>query len=210
MAPASTMNTAPRLSPLPSAVFFQMPKWRWSTICWPQPAPPVAIIRALPAFWVRVPTRCYYDGTQILDNVPSLGWLLGGRGSGTHLGKALLHAKLYRELPADLNLAFDEAHPEGQDAIKDKVYEKGANSYLATFTRFLGDNLSHPFIQYLVAGCLNQFLDRHVLKYSGHKHVPVHFVGSIAHHFQDVLAKSMDERQTKIGGRGAETHLSTG
>ncbi|MCY7327584.1 MAG: hypothetical protein LH618_03450 [Saprospiraceae bacterium] len=142
---------------------------------------------------------CYYDGTQILDNVPSLGWLLGDEGSGTHLGKALLRAKFYRELPADLNLAFDEAHPEGQDAIKDKVYEKGANSYLATFTRFLGDNLSHPFIQYLVAGCLNQFLDRHVLKYSGHKQVPVHFVGSIAHHFREVLAKSMDERHLKLG-----------
>lgn len=142
---------------------------------------------------------CYYDGTQILDNVPSLGWLLGDEGSGTHLGKALLRAKFYRELPADLNIAFDEAHPEGQDAIKDKVYEKGANSYLATFTQFLGENLSHPFIQYLVAGCLNQFLDRHVLKYSGHKHVPVHFVGSIAHHFQEVLAKSMEERQLKLG-----------
>jgi len=142
---------------------------------------------------------CYYDGVSILDNVPSLGWLLGDEGSGTHLGKALLRAKFYRELPADLNAAFDEAYPEGQDMIKDKVYEKGANAYLATFTQFLGDNLSHPYVQNLVAGCLNQFLDRHVLKYSGNQRVPVHFVGSIAHHFQEVLLKCMDERKLKLG-----------
>lgn len=138
---------------------------------------------------------CYYDGEKILDNVPSLGWLLGDEGSGTHLGKALLRAKFYRELPADLNNAFDAAFPEGTDAIKDRVYEKNANSYLASFTRFLGDNIQHPFVQNLVAACLGEFLDRHVCKYGGYQHVPIHFVGSIAHHFQDVLLKCMEERR---------------
>ena len=54
---------------------------------------------------------CYYDGKQILDNVPSLGWLLGDEGSGTHLGKALLRAWFYRELPTDLQLAFNTTYP---------------------------------------------------------------------------------------------------
>lgn len=142
---------------------------------------------------------CYYDGHKILDNVTSLGWLLGDEGSGTHLGKALLRAWFYRELPADLNAAFNEAYPEGPDAIKDRVYEKGANAYLATFTRFLGDHLAHPYIQKLVAESLGEFLDRHVCKYSGYQHVPVHFVGSIAHHFQMVLEKCMEERKLHLG-----------
>jgi glucosamine kinase len=142
---------------------------------------------------------CYYDGVKILDNVPSLGWLLGDEGSGTHLGKALLRAWFYRELPADLDAAFNAAYPEGQDAVKDRAYEKGANAYLATFTRFLGDNLQHPFVQHLVAGCLGEFLDRHACKYQGHQLVPVHFVGSIAHHFQEVLEKCMEERRLKLG-----------
>ena len=142
---------------------------------------------------------CYYDGNKILDNVPSLGWLLGDEGSGTHLGKALLRAKFYRELPTDLNSAFDVAYPEGTDAIKDRVYEKGANAYLATFTRFLGDHMKHPFVQDLVATSLGEFLDRQAGKYSGVQHVPVHFVGSIAHHFQDVLVRCMEERKLKLG-----------
>lgn len=142
---------------------------------------------------------CYYDGVKILDNVPSLGWLLGDEGSGTHLGKALLRAWFYRELPADLHAEFNKAYPEGPDAIKDRAYEKGANAYLATFTRFLGDHLQHPFVQKLVSDCLGEFLDRHVAKYQGYQHVPVNFVGSIAHHFQVVLEKCMDERRLHLG-----------
>ncbi len=142
---------------------------------------------------------CYFDGETIMDNVPSLGWLLGDEGSGTHLGKALLRAKFYRELPTDLNNEFDAAFPEGMDAIKDRVYEKNANSYLATFTRFLGEHIEHPFIEHLVADCLGEFLDRHVCKYNGYQQVPIHFVGSIAHHFQDVLLNCMEGRKLKPG-----------
>ena len=142
---------------------------------------------------------CYYDGVRIQDNVPSLGWLIGDEGSGTHLGKALLRAWFYRELPTDLDQAFKAAYPEGPDAIKDQVYEKGANAYLASFTRFLGDHLQHPFIKNLVLASLGEFLDRHVCKYSGYQHVPIHFVGSIAHHFADVLHKCMEERKLKPG-----------
>jgi glucosamine kinase len=142
---------------------------------------------------------CYYDGKTIVDNVPSLGWLLGDEGSGTHLGKALLRAWFYRELPPDLNAAFNAAYPEGEHAIKDRAYEKGANAYLATFTKFLGEHNTHPYIQSLVAGSLGEFLDRHVLKYSGAQSVPVHFVGSIAYHFQDILIKCLEERRLKLG-----------
>lgn len=142
---------------------------------------------------------CYYDGQVILDNVPSLGWLLGDEGSGTHLGKALLRAKFYRELPSDLDTAFDAAYPEGMDAIKDRIYEKGANSYMATFTQFLSEHLEHPFTRNLVAASLGEFLDRHVSKYNGYQQVPIHFVGSIAFHFQSVLLTCLEERRLKLG-----------
>lgn len=142
---------------------------------------------------------CYYDGKKILDNVISLGWLLGDEGSGTHMGKALLRAWFYRELPTDLNAAFNAAHPEGPDAIKDRIYEKGANAYLATFTRFLAEHLHHPFIKHLVYDSLGEFLDRHVCKYSGYQQVPVHFVGSIAYHFQEILVRCMEDRKLNLG-----------
>jgi hypothetical protein len=76
-----------------------------------------------------------------------------------------LRAWFYRELPADLQEAFEKAHPEGPGAVKDRVYEKGANAYLASFTQFLGENQQHSFIRRMVADCLGEFLDRHVAKY---------------------------------------------
>ncbi len=142
---------------------------------------------------------CYYDGRRIVDSVPSLGWLLGDEGSGTHMGKALLRAWYYRELPPDLNNAFDAAYPEGPTAIKNRVYEKGGNAYVATFTKFLSAHLQHPFVWRIVADSIGEFLDRHVRKYSGHQQVPVHFVGSIAHHFSEVLSACLKERHLQPG-----------
>lgn len=146
---------------------------------------------------------CYYDGQKIVDNVPSLGWLLGDEGSGTYMGKALVRAKFYRELPPDLDAAFDKAFDaassEAMNAIKDRVYEKGANAYLASFTRFLSDNIQHTYVQHLVASSLNDFLDRQATKYSGYQHVPIHFVGSIAYHFQEELTKCLKARNMKLG-----------
>jgi glucosamine kinase len=142
---------------------------------------------------------CYYDGNRIADNVPSLGWLLGDEGSGTHLGKSLLRAAFYRELPRDLEDAFDAAHPEGLHHIKDKVYEKGGNTYLASFTAFMGAHKEHPFIKDLVRDCLSEFLDRHIVKYNGYKKLPIHFVGSIAHHFEEVLRQVMQDRGMQLG-----------
>jgi glucosamine kinase len=142
---------------------------------------------------------CYFDGTRIVDNVPSLGWLLGDEGSGTHLGKALLRNIFYRELPRDLEEAFHLAHPEGLHAIKDKVYEKGGNSYLASFTAFLGEHKGHNFVRELVRDCLGEFLDRHVVKYHGYRNLPIHFVGSIAYHFEEALREALAERGMQLG-----------
>ena len=142
---------------------------------------------------------CYYDGTEIMDDVPSLGWLLGDEGSGTHLGKQLLRAWYYRELPADLRRDFEKAYPEGPTAIKDRVYQPGANAYLASFTRFLGEHLDHPFVYDLVTRVFDSFLDAHVVKYDGFRSVPIHFVGSIAYHFQEPLVKCLQKRNMSPG-----------
>jgi glucosamine kinase len=142
---------------------------------------------------------CYFDGQKIIDNVPSLGWLLGDEGSGTYLGKALLTAAFYRELPADLVQAFELAYPEGLHEIKNRVYEKGGNTYLASFSAFLGAHKEHSFVQSLVRNNLSIFLDKHVVKYSGYRDLPIHFVGSIAYHYKDILKSLMIERNLHLG-----------
>lgn len=143
---------------------------------------------------------CLYDGKDVIDNVKNLGYLIGDEGSGSFLGKMLIRAYFYREMPEELAEAFDEFQPGGKSAMLDKLYGKETpNVYLASMTRFLKQNLHHFFIQKLVAEGFAEFIDRHVRKYSNHTTLPIHFIGSIAFYFQDILKVVLEERNMTMG-----------
>ena len=59
----------------------------------------------------------YYDGQQIADQVPSLGYLLGDQGSGADIGRTLLQAYFYRQMPNDLQAAFEAQYAPDRHAI---------------------------------------------------------------------------------------------
>jgi len=143
---------------------------------------------------------CLYDGNDVTDNVTNLGFMLGDEGSGSHLGKALLRAYFYRELDDDLTDAFEQYAKISKSVILDKIYESDVpNTYLASFTRFMGEHQQHPLIQKIVFTSFAEFLDRHVRKYRGHLGVPIGFIGSIAFHFKPILLAAMHERDLRAG-----------
>ena len=143
---------------------------------------------------------CFYDGEDVTDNVTNLGFMLGDEGSGSHLGKALLRAYFYRELDDELNDKFEQFAAVDKSMILDKVYESDIpNTYLASFTRFMGEHQQHPLMQKIIFNSFAEFLDRHVRKYRGHLEVPVSFIGSIAFHFKDILLAAMHERDLHVG-----------
>jgi N-acetylglucosamine kinase-like BadF-type ATPase len=143
---------------------------------------------------------CLYDGTDVTDNVTNLGFMLGDEGSGSHLGKAFLRAYFYRELDDDLNAAFENFTTADRMTVLNTVYESEMpNTYLAGFTRFMGEHMDHPLIQKIVFSSFAEFLDRHVRKYSGHLELPVHFIGSIAFHFRTILLAALHERDLHAG-----------
>lgn len=143
---------------------------------------------------------CLYDGDDVIDNVTNLGFMLGDEGSGSHLGKAFLRSYFYRELDDGLNDAFEMWTSIDKSEILDKVYGTDLpNTYLAGFTRFMGEHKSHPLVQRIVFDSFAEFLDRHVRKYQGHLSIPVNFIGSIAFHFKDILLAAMHERDLRAG-----------
>ncbi|MCB0664001.1 MAG: hypothetical protein KDC24_14740 [Saprospiraceae bacterium] len=143
---------------------------------------------------------CSYDGTTVVDNVTNLGFMVGDEGSGSFLGKMLLRSYFYREMPAELAALFEAQFPEGKSEILNRVYNQPApNVYLASFAHFLSDQKKHFFIENLVYKAFSEFVDRNVKKYKGHLHVPVHFIGSVAFHFSDILQVVMEERALKMG-----------
>lgn len=144
---------------------------------------------------------CAYDGKDVIDNVTNLGFLLGDEGSGSHLGRMLIRAYYYRELPSDLRAAFEEDYIKGNyRSVLNAIYDnEHPNVYLASFSPFLSKHKDHIFIQKLVTAAFEEFIKRHIRKYDNHNQLPISFIGSIAYYFQDLLKMVLEERNLKIG-----------
>jgi glucosamine kinase len=124
---------------------------------------------------------CCYDGTNITQNVPSLGFILGDEGSGATIGKELVKSYFYGEMPQDLKIGFSNLIPNGRLEVLDRVYKQAnPNAYLASFARFAFENRSNIFIQKIVKSVFDSFVSNQIKKYSFSPNNPVHFVGSIA------------------------------
>lgn len=143
---------------------------------------------------------CLYDGEFITDNIPSVGFMLGDEGSGGYLGKKLVRAYFYRELPDDLALAFANKYQLTRDDMLLHVYKKPApNRYLASYSKFLSEHITHPFIWQFVKNGFQDFLDAMVLKYDNIENLPINFLGSIAVYFQPVLEEVLKENGLQFG-----------
>ena len=142
---------------------------------------------------------CLYDGKNVVDNVSNLGFLLGDEGSGSHLGKLLIRAYFYRELPDDIQEKFIAEYGADKRNFLNHIYAEGANVYLADFAKFFSANRNHFYIQKLAAQAFTELTQRHIIKYDGCHHLPINFVGSVAHHFQDILKVVLDEHDLNLG-----------
>lgn len=143
---------------------------------------------------------CYFDGTTIHEEVPALAYILGDEASGSYLGKKLIAAYLYKKLPKEIAYDFEKEFGLSKEEIFDRVYNKPhANVYLASFTRFVGQHKHHPFIHAFVMEGLREFFEYHVKCYDHYQTTPVHFVGSVAFHFQEELLLVAKECNVKIG-----------
>jgi glucosamine kinase len=144
---------------------------------------------------------CSFDGSEIIDNIENLGYLLGDEGSGCHIGKQLVRAYIYREMPETLAYAFEADYSLGKNALLDRIYGPGAkpNVYLASMSRFAKQHETHPFIKDMLLGVFDVFLQRHVVKYEGHASLPINFVGSVAFVFEELLRKSLASNGLRFG-----------
>lgn len=134
---------------------------------------------------------CYYDGTNICDNVSPLGYILGDEGSGAVLGKILVGDVLKNQLPAELCEKFLKQFELDRLTIIRRVYkEPQANRFLASVTPFLIQNIEHPAVHALVLNSFKSFFVRNVCQYQGYKDLKVNFIGSIAFYYKEVLEEA--------------------
>ena len=143
---------------------------------------------------------CYYNGTEITKNIPGIGYVLGDEGSGTYLGKRVLQHYLYNTFDEDLQSRFDAMFITSRKDILDRVYSKPLpNRYIASFTKFLAENRDHYMVENIIEDGLNDFFFQHICKFGESWTSPIHFTGSVAFGFQDVLGDLCKSYQFTIG-----------
>lgn len=143
---------------------------------------------------------CLFDGKSLAPVRHGLGYVLGDEGSGSYFGRKLLSAFTYKILPADLQSAFAEKYALTKEDIIDRVYKKpGPNVWMASHAPFLSSHISHPYIQELIRKGFSEFFETNVKSYSESSELPVHFTGSIAWTFREILASVAGEYGVKLG-----------
>ena len=143
---------------------------------------------------------CYYNGKKIVKNSPGLGFILGDEGSGTYLGKKVLQYYLYNTFDAELMDKFKNKYPQTNSEILDNVYKTALpNRYLAGFVTFLIENRGHFMIENIIEDSLNDFFFTHICKYRESWTLPIHFIGSVAYGFKDVVKEMCNSYELQIG-----------
>jgi len=142
----------------------------------------------------------FYDGKTFPNYLSSLGFLLGDEGSGAYFGKCLIQDFLRQELPENLTDKFKKKYPVSRQELIQKVYRTNfPNQYLAKFVPFLKENLEFDYTQELFREGFQLFVQKTLSKVRNYQDYPVHFMGSIAFHFQEILREILKNEGITIG-----------
>ena len=144
----------------------------------------------------------FFDGEDIHAGKHGLGFVLGDEGSGTWFGKALITDFLYGNMPEDISKKFNETYHLTREAVIQNVYQKPrANSYLASFSKFLSEIRDTDYAQNLLQSGLLEFIETNIKSYPQYNKYKCNFVGSISYVFADelhALCKTHGVRAGKI------------
>lgn len=142
---------------------------------------------------------CQFDGSHIVKNTPSLGYILGDEGSGATLGRALVSDCLKGQLPPHICQAFRDEYGLDQATILERVYRQPlANRFLASLTPFLHKHRTDPSVHTWLVGQFKLFFERNII-HSYDTDLPIHFIGSIAYYFREELTEAATNYELRIG-----------
>ena len=133
---------------------------------------------------------CFYDGSIIVKNIKSAGYLLGDEGSGAVLGRLFLSDVLKGLAPKHIAAEFYEKLRITPDDVMESVYNRPSpNRFLSTISYFLADYQDHDYVNTLLTNNFKNFFIRSVCQYH-YKDYPIRFSGSMATTYPDLLRET--------------------
>ncbi len=144
---------------------------------------------------------CYYDGSKMVQQVVSLGYMMMDEAGGVYFGKKLILDYYYNRMPQEIRSEFEKRYNLDPHVVKHSLYkEMSPNAYLGNFAQIMFDFQQHPYILEMLEKGFIEFYECRVVNYAQSKTVPVFFIGSIAHYFEPTLRKVAQSFNTTFGG----------
>ncbi|MCL2245506.1 MAG: hypothetical protein FWC10_00085 [Lentimicrobiaceae bacterium] len=141
---------------------------------------------------------CFYDGVQIVDKAPSLGYMLGDEGSGAYVGKQFIKEYLKNRIAPEIAQDFEQTFSVSKTIVLEKIYrEPKPQAFFAAIPVFLQKHVENEQIKAIIAISFQDFFDQQ-LGYYGKCTSPWFFCGSVAYYFQDILIEVADKNNLKI------------
>ena len=142
----------------------------------------------------------FFDGENVHEGKHGLGFVIGDEGGGTWFGKALITDFLYGNMPPEISEKFGDEHDLNKEIVIKNVYQaSNANTYLATFSKFISTIRETEYAQKLLTRGLLEFVETNIKSYPEYNQYKCHFVGSIAYFFTNELSSVCEENGIEIG-----------
>ena len=144
---------------------------------------------------------CLYDGSGIIANIDSLGYLLGDEGSGFYLGRKLLGDYIRGYMPDAVQREFMERYGVTREEILERVYSAPMpNRFCASFTVFLTESVTGgEYTRGIVRQGFRDFFENLVTGYADYGGYSFNCVGSVGYAFREVLTETAEGYGMRVG-----------
>ena len=143
---------------------------------------------------------CKYNGKKITFRRISMGYLLSDEGSAYAIGKSIVQNFISGTMSLTAQKLFLEQFNVTRSNLIPVIYSsEDSHQYIASFSMFAFNNQSDKTIYRIIYNELDNFVKKHLLTTKRNDDYLFHFVGSIAYHFSDILAKVISDNELKIG-----------
>lgn len=130
---------------------------------------------------------CLYNGHDIVEQVHSLGFILGDEGSGSFIGKRFVADCLRGVAPANIREKFYARIGMTAAELLDSIYMAPfPNRTLAQFTEFLSGQIYNEYVYQMVYDSISSFFSR-ILSAYDYRSNDVGIVGKTACLFKEVV-----------------------
>ncbi len=142
---------------------------------------------------------CYYNGNNVEDKVASLGYLFDDEGSAYEIGKQIILSYVNDKMGTRDFTAFESYLTVPKEELLISIY--GANKIkenLASYAKFL-PLASDQYKENLLTKIFSKFIEKKINPIRKNKIEIIHFIGSIAYYYSDILKSVCNANNLKIG-----------